>query len=288
VVRRRWVSETFSPNSFFTCLADPVDLRKPQGNPAQDIGLSAATATGDRRQSSHTMRAFETYPNLLLKGVRALRTDGFLLTAKYVLRFIHRETVARASGLRFDRRCKVDTSGVVYPPQDSVDPLYITAEKYEATSPRVFNRIMRSIGCLTAPFVFYDMGCGKGRVLLMASQHGFRRIVGVECVPGLAKIAEQNARRFQFGKSRGPEIEVVCADAAGFEFPDEDAVIFFFHPFKEQPMTRVLDNIRSSAKSAKVRYIIYYNPIFARLLNDPTRFSLIVNTKKYHIYRMIP
>jgi SAM-dependent methyltransferase len=236
-----------------------------------------------RRQSVHTVRAFETYPNLLLKGVRALRTDGPFRTAKYVLQFIHRETVARAAGCRFDRTWKVDTSGVVYPPQEDV-----TAEKYEATPPRAFNRIMRSIGCLTAHFVFFDMGCGKGRVLLMASQYGFRRIVGVECVPGLAKIAEQNVRRFRSTQSRGPEIEVVCADAAGFEFPDEDAVIFFFHPFKELPMARVLDNIRSSAKSAKVRYIVYYNPVLARLLSDRTRFSLIVNAKKYHIYRIIP
>lgn len=233
------------------------------------------------------MRAFETYPNLLLKGVRALRADGFLLTAKYVLQFIHRETVARATGWRFDRRWKVDTSGVVYPPRDDVDPVYLTAEKYEATPPRVFNRIMRSIGCLTAPFVFFDMGCGKGRVLLMAAQHGFRRIVGVECVPGLANIAKQNVSRVRSRESGGPEIEVVCTDAAGFEFPDEDAVIFFFHPFKEQPMAKVLDNIRSSARSAKIRYIVYYNPVFARLLNDPTRYSLVVSTKKYHIYRLI-
>jgi SAM-dependent methyltransferase len=236
-----------------------------------------------RRQTFHTVRAFETYPNLLLKGLRALRTDGFFRTAKYLLQFVHRETVARADGCRFDRRWKVDTSGVMYPPRED-----LTAEKYEATPPRVFNRIMRSIGCLTAPFVFFDMGCGKGRVLLMASQHGFRRIVGVECVPGLAKIAERNVRRFRSGQSRGPEIEVVCADAAAFEFPDEDAVIFFFHPFKERPMARVLDNIRSSIKSTKVRYIVYYNPVFASLLNDRTRFSLVVNTKKYHIYRMLP
>ena len=35
-------------------------------------------------------------------------------------------------------------------------------------------------------FVFVDLGSGKGRTLLMASEYPFRRIVGVELLPGVA------------------------------------------------------------------------------------------------------
>jgi len=41
-------------------------------------------------------------------------------------------------------------------------------------------------------FIFIDLGSGKGRTLLMASDYPFRRIVGVELLLALHQIAQEN------------------------------------------------------------------------------------------------
>ena len=40
--------------------------------------------------------------------------------------------------------------------------------------------------------VFLDFGCGKGRVLLIASEYKFKKIIGIEFSPELAGIALKN------------------------------------------------------------------------------------------------
>jgi SAM-dependent methyltransferase len=204
-----------------------------------------------------------------------------------VLHGIYQHTVVRYSEWRFDKKWGVRTVGIIEHPRESKNPLHRSAVCYEPTSPRVFRQIMRSVGCLTAPYVFYDMGCGKGRVLLMASQYSFKRIVGVEFCHELAGVAEDNVRRLQAGGANPTQVQVVCSDAAAYRFSDENAVIFFFNPFTEVIMSKVLENIRLSARNTKDRYIVYNNPVLENLLSNPEHFSLIVKKRKYSIYRMI-
>ena len=46
-------------------------------------------------------------------------------------------------------------------------------------------------------FTFVDLGSGKGRTLLMASDYPFRRIIGVELLPSLHQIAQENLRQYK-------------------------------------------------------------------------------------------
>lgn len=45
-------------------------------------------------------------------------------------------------------------------------------------------------------FTFIDFGAGMGRVLLMASERPFRKIIGVEFARELITIAENNLRSY--------------------------------------------------------------------------------------------
>jgi hypothetical protein len=45
-------------------------------------------------------------------------------------------------------------------------------------------------------FTFIDLGSGKGRVLLMASDYPFKRIIGVEFMPELQRVAQENIRKY--------------------------------------------------------------------------------------------
>lgn len=228
--------------------------------------------------------------SLYERGLRCLATHGVLETGTRFFYLLHRKTVSllvRFMEWRFDRKLGVQTRGIVEHSQESTNPLHHLAWPYQGTSPKIFQKIMRSIGCLTMPYVFFDMGCGKGRVLLMAAQYSFKLVVGVEFASELARTAEDNVGRFQVKNPGGTEIEVICEDAAQYQFPDDDAVIFFFNPFKQEIMVRVLENIRLSAQTTKHRYIIYHNPVLAHLLSNPEHFALLVQEKDYSIYRML-
>ncbi|MES2538001.1 MAG: class I SAM-dependent methyltransferase [Pseudomonadota bacterium] len=217
-----------------------------------------------------------------------LRTKGFIPAAKHTVDFIYRRTVVSFTESRFDRKWGVETIERVTHPQDSANPLHLSAEPYEATPLKTLHQIMRSMaGIGPSQFAFFDMGCGKGRALIVAADCSFKRVVGVEFCPHLAKIAEDNVQRPQFKNGLETKIEIVCMDAAHYEFPDEDAVIFFGNPFNEEIMSNVLKNIRASARTSKNRYIVYYNPVLKKLLSDPKRFVLIENIKRVSIYRMV-
>jgi SAM-dependent methyltransferase len=199
---------------------------------------------------------------------------------------IRRRVVARFMDWKYDRRFGIHTGGDVNYSRNSGDPLLRSALDYQATPSEAFDKIMHSVGCLTAPFTFIDVGCGKGRVLLMASQHQFKRVIGVEFNSELVRIAEMNAAKFQNRSDCQSPIDVVCEDAAQYQFPDENAVIYFFNPFKQEIMSEVLKNIRASARTTRHRYIIYHKAVLESLFSDPNEFSVVAKEKEYVIYRM--
>src|SRR5258708_2128675 len=68
-------------------------------------------------------------------------------------------------------------------------------------------------------FVFIDLGSGKGRTLLMASDYPFRRILGVELLPELYQIAQDNLGRYRSESQKCFSLESICANATDFSFP---------------------------------------------------------------------
>ena len=76
-------------------------------------------------------------------------------------------------------------------------------------------------------------------------------------------------------------------DAATYSFPDKNAVIFFYNPFAESVMAKTLQNIRSSARLNRQRYIIYHTAFFDDLVGNPAEYALLLKTDNYSVYRMI-
>ena len=66
------------------------------------------------------------------------------------------------------------------------------AERYQAVTT---DRLQAALAFLRedwSNFTFVDLGCGKGRALIAASEHGFARIIGVEFAKSLVDIARKN------------------------------------------------------------------------------------------------
>ena len=94
-------------------------------------------------------------------------------------------------------------------------------------------------------YTFIDMGSGKGRMLFIAAEYPFRKVMGVEFSTVLHPQAQENIKRYRHRKRQCGEIESVCADAAEFEFPEEKLVVYMFNPFGPEVMGRMLANLES-------------------------------------------
>lgn len=173
---------------------------------------------------------------------------------------------------QFDRRFGVDTAGVV--------------DTYGPTHARAFLRMLRRVEVDHADYVFIDMGCGKGKAMLLASALPFKRVIGVERAPALLQTAERNAAAYASRTGRRSAFELVGQDAALFRIPDDPAVFYFFNPFQAETMRAVLANIgRSLAAAPRESYVIYHYPVLRSLFDTCGFLTPIRDTSLYVIYR---
>lgn len=122
-----------------------------------------------------------------------------------------------------------------------------------------------------AGFAFTDLGCGKGRVLAVASEYPFRAVVGVELSPTLAAVAADNAATVAARHPERTRIEVLTGDATVVPFPDGPLVIFMYQPFGAAVMSRLV--ARLEADPDRERYVVYVNPVHGALLDRSPALS---------------
>lgn len=230
---------------------------------------------------------------------RALARHGGAGTLRLGLRLIRRGLVewnthdARAqrrrhrSERRFDRRFGVDTAGIV-----RISALDITAgsaahgRHYSVMKSDIFHAGLRSLPIDPSDFTFVDLGSGKGRALLEASEYGFRRIVGVEYSEELHLIAEKNIARYRSRSQRCCELRSVCADAAEFSIPEGALLCFLNNPFGAAILARVVENLRRSLElSPRDLYILYMHPVERRVLEEADFLLEIGRGDHYLTYR---
>ena len=128
---------------------------------------------------------------------------------------------------------------------------------YVATDYETFNLAMDQVLVRPGEDIFVDFGSGKGRMVLLAAERPFRRIIGVEFSAQLHDVALENLRGALPGlKCR--EVELILADATQWKVPDEATILFFFNPFHGEVLAKVFDNIRRSLAEAPRKITIVY------------------------------
>ena len=127
--------------------------------------------------------------------------------------------------------------------------------------------------------VFVDFGCGKGRVLIMASTFGIKEVKGIEFSPKLCALAEKNILNYCAKTTSDTHFEIINTDASLYHFNDDEDVLYLFNPFDEYILKKVLQNLAESIKrNARKVLIIYGNP-FHRILIE--RHMNIVTSKDF-------
>jgi hypothetical protein len=170
----------------------------------------------------------------------------------------------RARGEAFDAVCGVDTERSRFSEWDAdIDsPNWAQGVGYDPTPAETVRKSLRLLPIDFEDYTFIDLGSGKGRVPLVASDFPFHEIIGVEYAPDLHAVAEQNIAAYSNPDQRCTRVRSVCHDAAEFPLPKRPLVLFFAHPFGESVIRKFLDWVdRSLTRAPRKIYLIYFDPI---------------------------
>jgi SAM-dependent methyltransferase len=193
----------------------------------------------------------------------------------------------RYGDAEYDWEHRVNTTSAAVGWRDRL--LGVFHSPYQPTEPGLFHEMMgalsRQTGFAFGDFVFIDLGSGKGRTLLMASDYPFCRVVGVELLPALNLIAQENLNKYRSDAQKCFAIESTCADAAGFDFPGEPIVLFLFNPFPESGLRRVIANLEQSLREYPRKvYVLYHNPLLEHVLSASAILKRICGTHQYSLF----
>lgn len=132
--------------------------------------------------------------------------------------------------------------------------------------------VLDRLGCVEQ-ITFVDIGCGKGRALIIASEYPFARISGVELNPDVASVARANARRIARQFPGRTPIDVHVGDASTPDLPDGDTILFMYHPFGEVLVRRLCDHLAVSAHQGRSYTVIYENPVHGAVFDSHPDFE---------------
>jgi len=157
---------------------------------------------------------------------------------------------------------------------------------YQPTEPSLFREMMASLPIAFDQFTFVDIGSGKGRTLLMASEYPFKKIVGVELIAELHRAAVENIRVYRSATQRCRQIVAVCADACEFPFPGGPLVLYLFNPLPNRDLSEVLTRLKLSlAQAPRPAWIVYHNPLLEEAMRTFDFLEKTVGTSQYSVYR---
>ncbi len=188
----------------------------------------------------------------------------------------------------FDLAHGVDTSGLV-PAKQLVtghpNDEHVTA--YYGVAPSILRALVAEWRATPPPepigsYTFVDVGAGKGRAMLVASELPFRHVIGIELNPAMAAIAQCNLDLWLGAHLTDPTApplaptDLLEQDALAFELPRTPTLLFLFHPFEAPVLRSLLRRIETQFAdrpgeldllyvNAECAVVLDRNPAFKRL-----------------------
>ena len=163
---------------------------------------------------------------------------------------------------RWDRLLKIRTTGR----DDSNADQY--RYPYEPTPYPVLERLAGQ-GLITRKNTLLDYGCGKGRVSFFLSFQTRCRSVGIEYDERIFGSAQANRE----SAAGGGRTTFFHGRAEDFKVPAESDRIFFFNPFSEEILKKVMGRIRDSwYENPREILLFFYYPsdeYVSLLMTDP-------------------
>lgn len=195
---------------------------------------------------------------LTKKVTRLLAQEGIAPMCRRALKHLR----TRRQQDAFDLEHGTETSGLEPLWKLSIDsPNARYGERYEATTSQELLTVLEYLKVPAQDFSFIDLGCGKGRTLIVAARFGFGKVIGVEFAQELAATAQNNIASQALHNT-----VVLQADAAQFIFPPGGKIIYLYNPFSSEVLSHVLKNL--SACKNEIFYVVYKSPRCSDLLDS--------------------
>ncbi len=175
----------------------------------------------------------------------------------------------------FDREYNVETSGFVPVERIHQDSkLQALINPYAASQPSIVRAAFTSLGNVEE-YNFVDLGCGKGRATLVATEFPFAQIVGVELSSDLAKVARRNAaivaKRF-FART---QVTIHTGNMLEYEPAKGKLVVFFYHSLRRPLLLELLKKLEALLASGhnSHMFVVYQNPVLGAELDALPSFT---------------
>lgn len=168
----------------------------------------------------------------------------------------------------FDRQFGTDTGGLIpgYVISRGTNARVDELTAYYGIAPSILRTALDLWLTRTEPqneieeTVFVDVGAGKGRAMLVASQFPFKRVEGIELSPTLARIAQENIAKFEQHPDNDElsPLMLVEADATTHPLPGAPTLAFLFHPFELPVLQRFIAHVEQALARDPHSFDLFY------------------------------
>ena len=160
------------------------------------------------------------------------------------------------------------------------------ASRYEAVNFFLLEKLLENFRKLSSVTSIVDLGCGKGRVLVVAAYYGFTNIKGIDFAVELCQEATKNMEKV---KSKFPLIhwKIINSSIEEYDILPDDTVFFMFNPFTEEIIRIFLNKLeRSCQQFPRTTYFLYASPLYKELLTG-IGYEIIFQKRIMHLQGII-
>lgn len=108
----------------------------------------------------------------------------------------------------------------------------------------------------------------------------------MEYSPELVEICKKNIELYSNKVKTSSDFTVICSDAAEFEIPPDANCLFFYNPFGEVVVQKVLARVAESMESdPRDIWILYVRPLLS-IFKNQSYIEVVRETPDWHIYHL--
>ena len=207
---------------------------------------------------------------LLIRRFSILNNNGLKTAAKRIM--------SSFFDYLFDLKYGIDTfSWVELDDMKIDDNKKKRAKMYQPTCTLPLRKLLKELN-IPPGKIFVDLGCGKGIVLLVASEFGFKQARGIEFSPVLCDIAIKNCSTYKEKTKTDIDFIILSSDVIDYCLNDDEDVFYLFNPFDEYVLKQALNNITASLKRRnRGILIIYRNAVHASIIEKNGNFRKLMD-----------
>ena len=160
------------------------------------------------------------------------------------------------------------------------------ASRYEAVSFYMLEHLFTAFRKISNNTSIVDLGCGKGRVMMVAAHFGFTDITGIDFAREVCEEANANMMKQQ-GQFPGVSWNVINQNVEAYDVSSKDSVFFMFNPFDYSVLKNFLKKLDISCDQfPRPIYFLYASPQYDKLLLN-NGFAIVYQKQKMYLKSII-